>query len=60
MSKKFEIIEKIGTDLGWFGDDFGMAWGYFQDGFGPILKNRKNESPELKKIAALNLSLIHI
>ena len=43
-------IENFGTDLGWFGGDFGMVWGYFQDGFGPILKSRKIESSELKKI----------
>ncbi len=48
MPKKIEIFENFGTDLGWFGGDFGMVWGYFQDGFGPILKSRKFEGPELK------------
>ena len=39
--------EKFGTDLGWFGGDLGMVWGYFRDDFGPILKIRKIESSEL-------------
>ena len=37
-SKKIEQIEKFGTDLGWFGDDFGTVRAYFWDGFGPISK----------------------
>ena len=41
-------IEKNGTDLGWFGDDFGTVWERFRDAFGLILKNRKFESSELK------------
>ena len=48
MSKKFEIFENFGTDLGWFGGDFGTVWGYFRDGLGPILKSRKFEGPESK------------
>ena len=48
MSKTFKIFEIFGTDLGWFGDDLGMVWGYFWDGFGPIMKNRKLEGPESK------------
>ena len=46
--KKIEMFEKFGTDLGWFGGDFGTVWGYFRDGFGSILKSRKFEGPELK------------
>ena len=38
MSKKIEIPEKVGTDWGWFGVDFGMVWEYFWDSFGPTLK----------------------
>ena len=49
ISKNIKHIEKLGTDLGWFGNDFGMVWGYFRDGFGPILKTRKFDSLELKK-----------
>ena len=45
--KNSNFSKKNGTDLGWFGDDFGMVWGYFRDGFGPISKSRKNESSEL-------------
>ena len=48
MSKMYEILENFGTDLGWFGDDFGMVWGHFRDGFGPMLKSRKFEGPGLK------------
>ena len=48
MSKKLKIPENFVTDLGWFGGDFGTVWGYFRDGFGPILKSRKFEGPELK------------
>ena len=48
MSKKFEIFENFGTDLGWFGGDFGTVWEYFRDGFGPTLKSRKIEGPESK------------
>ena len=29
----FEFFEKIGTDLGWFGGDFGTVWGYFRTDF---------------------------
>ena len=47
-SKKIKHFENFGTDLGWFGDDLGTVWGYFRDGFGPILKSRKIEGPELK------------
>ena len=46
--KTSKKIENFGTDLGWFGDDFGMVWGYFRDGFGPTLKSRKFGSSELK------------
>ena len=46
--KKSKICENFGTDLGWFGGDFGTVWGYFRDGFGPILKSRKFEGLELK------------
>ena len=42
------MFENFGTDLGWFGDDFGMVRLYFREGFGPILKSRKNVGPELK------------
>ena len=42
-------------DLGWFGVDLGMVWGYFRDDFGPILKNRKFESSELKHEPLKNL-----
>ena len=48
MSKIFEIFENFGTDLGWFGGDFGTVWEYFRDDFGPTLKHRKFEGPELK------------
>ena len=49
MSKtKSKKNEHFGTDLGWFGGDFGMVWGYFRDDFGPTLKNRKFEGLELK------------
>ena len=48
MSNEIEMFEKIGTDLGWFGDDVGMVWGFFRGGFGPILKSRKIDGPELK------------
>ena len=48
LKKKNRIFENFGTDLGWFGDDFGMVWGYFRDGFGPTLKSRKIEGPESK------------
>ena len=46
---EFEIFENFGTDLGWFGGDFGMVWGHFRTNFGPILKTRKIETSELKK-----------
>ena len=46
--KKSEKIDNFGTDLGWFGGDLGTVRGYFRDGFGPILKSRKFEGPELK------------
>ena len=48
MSKKIDIFESFGTDVGWFGGDFGTVWGYFRDGFGPTLKSRKFEGPESK------------
>ena len=47
-NKKIEKIENFETDLGWFGSDIGMVWGYFRTNFGPILKHRKFESSELK------------
>ena len=47
----FDYFEQTGTDLGWFGDDFGMVWGYFRDGLGPIFKSRKNEGPELNQLS---------
>ena len=48
MSIFFEVFENFGTDLGWFGGDFGMVWEYIRGGFGPTLKSRKFEGPELK------------
>ena len=45
---KFRFFENVGTDLGCFGGDFGTVWGYFRDGFGPILKTRKIEDSESK------------
>ena len=45
----FGKIEIVGTDLGLFGDDFGMVRGSFRDDFGPSSKSRKFESSELKK-----------
>ena len=41
MSKKLEKLKKIGTDLRWFGGDFGMVWEYFREDFGPSLKKLK-------------------
>ena len=46
--KKLRKIAIFGMDLGWFGGALGTVWGYFRDDFGPILKNRKSESSELK------------
>ena len=51
----FENIEHFGTDVGWFGGDFGMVRGYFREGFGPTLKNQKIGGPELNKIALNDL-----
>ena len=48
MSKQIEFFESFGTDLGWFGADFGTVWEYFRDDFGPSLKTRKIESSKLK------------
>ena len=41
MSEKIENFENFGTDLGWFGGEFGMVWGYFLTDF------EKNEKLEV-------------